>query len=87
MIETRRLGAIKEQRRGEKGPKVWPFFHLQPHGEGGESVPSVSSLLGSLRLPWIAFLGFAMLCRESTDNQAVRKCLRYIESFSSNIYL
>ena len=22
------IGAIKEQRQGEKGPKVWPFFHL-----------------------------------------------------------
>ena len=29
------IGAIKEQRQGEKGPKVWPFFHLQPHEEGG----------------------------------------------------
>ena len=34
MIEITRLGAIKEQRRGEKGSKAWPFFHLQPHGEG-----------------------------------------------------
>ena len=41
------IGAIKEQRQGEKGPKVWPFFHLQPQRRGG-SVPSVSSLVGQL---------------------------------------
>ena len=28
------IGAIKEQRQGEKGPKVWPFFHLQPQRRG-----------------------------------------------------